>query len=178
MKHRSVHRNEGAMRIRMDRFERYLLQGAPKSGCGNEIERIEAISAAILCNLERAAKAPFPVCVKVAVLKDLYFSSQPAKTLLAMKALSEMASDGSKTAKKALMEMAERWLKDQSMRHSSEYLWAKGLVFILNSTKLLGAEWLNARIKEAGDEDPSIARPLAFWVKAIKKGCCVEEADT
>jgi len=178
MKQRTIHRNDSGMQIRMDRFEKYLLQGAPKSNGGSEIERIEAISAAVLCNLERAAKAPFPVRVKVAVLKDLYFSSQPAKTLLAMKAISEMASDGSKTAKKALLKMADKWLKDQSMRYSSKYLWEKGLVFILNSAELLGKGWLNARLREAGEEDPSIVCPLAFWLKAIKKGCCVKEADS
>lgn len=174
MKHRSLHGNGSGMQIRIERFEEYLLQGAPKSGCGGGIEKI---SAAILCNLERAAKAPFPVPVKVAVLRELYFSHQPAKTLLAMRAISEMAEKGSKTAKKAFMEMAEKWLKDQSIRYSNEYLWAKGLVFILNSAELLGTDWLKAKIREAGDEDPSIARPLAFWVKAIKKGCCVEQAD-
>jgi len=173
MAHRSIHGNGNGMQIRMARFERYLLEGAPKA---QNAGRIEAIEAAILCNLERAAKAPFPVRVKVAVLKELYFSHQPAKTLLAMQALSEMAEKGSKKAKEALLEMAEKWLKDQSMRFSSEYLWAKGLVFILNSAELLGAGWLKAKIREAGDEDPSIARPLAFWENAIKKGCCVEQA--
>ena len=175
MKHVSVRGNGSKMQIRMDRFERYLLEGVPKSNGGNR-ENIEEISAAILCNLERAAKAPFPVRVKVAVLRDLYFSHQPAKTLLAMKALSEMAKEGYKTAKEALREMSEKWLKDQSMRHSSEYLWAKGLVFILNSAKLLGKGWLNARIREAGEEDPGIARPLAFWEKAIQKGCYPDQA--
>ncbi|MEW5996540.1 MAG: hypothetical protein AB1657_03025 [Candidatus Micrarchaeota archaeon] len=168
MKHRSIRGNSGGAEIRRGRFEAYLLEGAPKR---NMHRKLAAVDAAILCNLERAAEAPFPVRVKVAVLRDLYFSHQPAKTLLAMRALSGMAKAGSRAAKQALMEMSEKWLKDHSMRFSSEYLWAKGLVFILNSAELLGKGWLKARAREAAEEDPGIARTVAFWEKAIKKGC-------
>lgn len=167
MKHRTVH---GKMLIRMERFEGYLLEGAPKSQMGR---RLDAIEAAVLCNLERAAKAPFPARVKVAVLLEMYFSSQPNKTLLAMKALCEMAREGSKTAKKAFEEMADRWLRDETIRNVSMDVWARGFMLILNSASVLGVGGLQRKLREAENEDPCIAPHVDFWRRAVKLGCDV-----
>lgn len=90
---------------------------------------------ALYDNLLHAREAPYPDREKADVLRDLYCSTQPQKSLLVLKALHKLAARGSPEAGVAFEQLSSRWLGDECLKCISLRTWEKGVRFVLHAQK-------------------------------------------
>lgn len=170
MKHKGVYRVWGKKTNDRERFEKWLMENRLCVGKCRNGSRLQ--QAAIYCNLERAASAPFDTDAKVSVLSSLFMPSQPNKSLLALNALFEIAKEeSSEHAREAFEKAATRWLSDATLRQLSMRTWAKGTVLIINAASELDSPGLKREIRRVANSEIDAGVQIGFWKKAIPLGC-------
>jgi len=151
MKHRTIHRQTEHKPTEKERFEKWLL----KDG------------AVIGRNLERATRAPFDTDAKVSVLSSLRVPPQSQPALMALKALRDMAMEGSEHARDSFERAARAWLAGPAGENVNRQVLNSGIMLIADAAFRLNSPQLKRLVRNAARNDFEVEHQL----KLVELGC-------
>ena len=151
MAHRHIHNPSGQEPTEKQRFEKWLYKGKSVNGR----------------NLERAANAPFDTDAKVSVLSSLRVPPKSQPALMALKALRDMALDGSEHARDSFENAARAWLESSSAEGLSRAVLNGGILLIADAAFRLDSPQLKRLVRNASRNDCEVM----FQLKLVELGC-------
>ncbi|NYZ61094.1 hypothetical protein H0O01_05355 [Candidatus Micrarchaeota archaeon] len=151
MKHRAIHKTAKQKPTEKERFEKWLLRDG----------------AVIGRNLERATRAPFDTDAKISVLSALRVPPQSQPALMALKALRDMAMEGSEHAREAFEKAARVWLGGPAAEGVNRQVLNGGILLVIDAAFRLDSPQLKRIVENAAITNPEVM----FQLKLVKLGC-------